>query len=126
MAGFHGIPALILLSAHLFFLIRGILLSRREEEPKPWDRWARSLAQGLLLPVILTGFFLTGGNTADLTGAEAFLRWGHRLAGLAPVAAILIFTLFRGLRRRFPAALPAVNGLFLSGAFISGCLIFFS
>lgn len=111
----HAVAATTLLLSHGFFLIRAAGHLRRNTSPRKIDRLALNLSQLLLVPVPLLGLpLLSRGGTAGLL---------HILLGCLPLGTLLVFRK-KSFRRKHPMALPLVNGLLLTAAYLSGWLAY--
>jgi hypothetical protein len=120
----HASSAVVLLSAHCVFLVRGLAIEAGRITPGKLDHLARSLSQ-LLLPVTALSGLILRLTVARQPDAPP-LSLLHLLLGLAPLAAIPLVYFGRVLlnkRRQAPWLLPAVNLILIVAAGVTGAIM---
>lgn len=114
----HPGLGVILLIAHSVFLFRALEMRRRGGQPRRLDRAARNISHVGLPLAVITGFIpLTAGRIGVSTMSAL-----HIILGLAPLAAILVFTPLLSFRRRVPWLLPTVTLALFAAAALTGIL----
>ena len=115
----HPGIGVILLAAHAVFFFRARAMRRRDGRPRGLDRAARNISHFGLPLAVASGFLTATAGTTDVSAVLVL----HIILGLAPLAAILVFTPFLSLKRRIPWLLPAINLALFASAVLTGFLI---